>query len=58
MILRDTIGFVRHPAIRGLETYHLFADVWLVGILPVTLYPFLGARSGAGIGVLLPSSCT
>jgi hypothetical protein len=58
MILRDSIGFLRHPAVWGLETYHLFADVWLVGILPVTLYPFLGGRSGAGTGVLSPSSCT
>jgi NosR/NirI family transcriptional regulator, nitrous oxide reductase regulator len=32
------------PALRGLETYHLLADVWLVGILPVTLYPFLGGK--------------
>jgi hypothetical protein len=26
----------------GLETYHLFADVWLIG--PVTLYRFLGGK--------------
>jgi len=44
MILRDSIGFLRHPTVWGLETYHLFADVWLVGILPVTLYPFLGGK--------------
>jgi thioredoxin reductase/polyferredoxin len=44
MILRDSIGFLRHPAVWGLETYHLFADIWLVGILPVTLYPFLGGK--------------
>ncbi len=24
--------------------YHIVADVWLVGILPVTLYPFLGGK--------------
>jgi hypothetical protein len=28
----------------GLEYYHLFADVWLVGILPVALYPFFGGK--------------
>ena len=26
------------------DGYHLFADVWLVGILPVTLYPFFGGK--------------
>ena len=44
MLLRDSLGFLRHPAVWGLETYHLFADVWLVGILPVTLYPFFGGK--------------
>ncbi|MCP5109754.1 MAG: hypothetical protein GY953_02845 [bacterium] len=28
----------------GLDWYHLIADVWLVGILPVTLYPFFGGK--------------
>jgi len=44
VLLKDSIGFLRHPAPWGLDTYHLFADVWLVGILPVTLYPFLGGK--------------
>jgi NosR/NirI family nitrous oxide reductase transcriptional regulator len=44
IILRDSIRFLQHPAAWGLDTYHLFADVWLVGILPVTLYPFLGGK--------------
>jgi NosR/NirI family transcriptional regulator, nitrous oxide reductase regulator len=44
MLLRDGIAFLRHPALWGLDTYHLLADVWLVGILPVTLYPFLGGK--------------
>jgi NosR/NirI family transcriptional regulator, nitrous oxide reductase regulator len=35
---------VAKPAAVGLEYYHLFADVWLVGILPVTLYPFFGGK--------------
>ncbi len=43
MLLRNSVGFFRHPAAWGLETYHLFADVWLVGILPVTLDPFLAS---------------
>lgn len=44
MLLRDAVAFFRQPAQMGLDLYHLFADVWLVGILPVTLYPFLGGK--------------
>ena len=44
MLLRDAFGFLRHPAMWGLDTYHLYVDIWLVGILPVTLYPFLGGK--------------
>ena len=35
---------------KGLTWYNLIADTWLVGILPVTLYPFFGGNTGAGIG--------
>ena len=44
VLLKDSITFLRHPAAWSQDTYHLFADVWLVGILPVTLYPFLGGK--------------
>jgi thioredoxin reductase/polyferredoxin len=44
MLLRDTVAFLRAPAMFGLEFYHLIIDIWLVGILPVTLYPFLGGK--------------
>jgi NosR/NirI family transcriptional regulator, nitrous oxide reductase regulator len=44
MLLRDAAAWLGRPAMFGLETYHLMADVWLVGILPVTLYPFLGGK--------------
>ncbi len=44
VLLPDSVSLFRHPAMWGLETYHLMADVWLVGILPVTLYPFLGGK--------------
>jgi NosR/NirI family nitrous oxide reductase transcriptional regulator len=44
MLLRDTVAFIRAPAMFGLEFYHLIIDIWLVGILPVTLYPFLGGK--------------
>ena len=44
MLLRDAVAFLRHPALWGLDAYHLYVDIWLVGILPVTLYPFLGGK--------------
>jgi thioredoxin reductase/polyferredoxin len=44
MLGRDAVTFFRKPAGVGLEYYHLFADVWLVGILPVALYPFFGGK--------------
>ena len=50
MLLRDTYAVLYGPAGDGVELYHLFADVWLVGIIPVTLYPFMGARFGAATG--------
>lgn len=44
MLLRDTIALLREPAEWSLNAYRLVVDVWLVGILPVTLYPFLGGK--------------
>jgi thioredoxin reductase/polyferredoxin len=44
MLARDAIAIVRNPAEWGLNVYHLYVDIWLVGILPVTLYPFLGGK--------------
>ena len=44
MLGRDAVTFFRKPAGVGLEYYHLFADIWLVGILPVALYPFFGGK--------------
>ena len=44
MLVRDSIALVREPAEWSLNTYRLVVDVWLVGILPVTLYPFLGGK--------------
>ncbi|HKW99153.1 MAG TPA: NAD(P)-binding domain-containing protein [Bryobacteraceae bacterium] len=41
---RDAVHMFASPSQTGLEYYHLFADVWLVGILPVTLYPFFGGK--------------
>ncbi len=44
VLARDFLHIFGKPAQAGLEYYHLFADVWLVGILPVTLYPFFGGK--------------
>jgi len=44
VLAQDAIRIFRQPAAAGLEWYHLIADVWLVGILPVTLYPFFGGK--------------
>ncbi len=44
MVGRDAVVLFRKPADVSLEWYHLIADTWLVGILPVTLYPFLGGK--------------
>lgn len=41
---RDVIVWLRAPAARGLEFYHVLGDIWLVGIIPLTLYPFLGGK--------------
>ncbi|MBI2688586.1 MAG: NAD(P)-binding domain-containing protein [Acidobacteria bacterium] len=41
---KDTYTVLTKPAAQGLEIYHLIADVWLAGILPVGLYPFLGGK--------------
>jgi thioredoxin reductase/polyferredoxin len=44
ILLKDTVALFRSPADWGGEIYHFAIDVWLVGILPVTLYPFLGGK--------------
>ncbi len=43
MLTRDVVGLVR-TADLGIWGYRIVADVWLVGILPVTLYPFMGGK--------------
>ena len=44
VLAKDTFAAVTGPANFGIQWYRLIADVWLVGILPVTLYPFLGGK--------------
>ncbi|MHC4949147.1 MAG: NAD(P)-binding domain-containing protein, partial [Planctomycetota bacterium] len=43
MLLRDVLG-AGSAADRGIWLYRILADVWLVGILPVTVYPFMGGK--------------
>jgi len=44
VLAKDTYAAVTGPSNFGIQWYRLIADVWLVGILPVTLYPFLGGK--------------
>ncbi len=44
MLVKDAWMIFAQPAERALYYYHLYIDIWLVGILPVTLYPFLGGK--------------
>ena len=44
MLAKEAFDFLRVPAQEGVAIYRILADVWLVGILPVTLYPFLGGK--------------
>ena len=44
MLGRDVVALLRQPATWSLGVYRVLVDVWLVGILPVTLYPFMGGK--------------
>lgn len=44
MVVRDWVGWLQGPAEFGVRAYRLVADLWLVGIIPVTLYPFFGGK--------------
>jgi thioredoxin reductase/polyferredoxin len=44
VLISDVVEVLRKPAFEALDIYRLAVDVWLVGILPVTLYPFLGGK--------------
>ena len=44
VLVKDIYGVFAGAADLGIRLYRLYADVWLVGILPVTLYPFLGGK--------------
>jgi polyferredoxin len=44
VLAADISAVLRKPSNAGLYYYRLIADVWLVGILPVTVYPFFGGK--------------
>jgi thioredoxin reductase/polyferredoxin len=43
MLFKDAFGWY-NAADRSVKIYGLLVDVWLVGILPVTVYPFMGGK--------------
>ncbi|MHC4269897.1 MAG: NAD(P)-binding domain-containing protein [Planctomycetota bacterium] len=44
MLFKDILGVPAKSAQAGVYWYKIITDVWLVGIIPVTLYPFLGGK--------------
>ena len=44
VLCKDIWYFFSGAAELSLRGYHIFVDVWLVGVIPVTLYPFLGGK--------------
>ncbi len=43
MLTRDVVGLVQ-TSDWSVYLYRILIDVWLVGILPVTVYPFMGGK--------------
>ncbi len=44
MLLKDVLGMSTKSAEANVYWYKIIVDVWFVGIIPVTLYPFLGGK--------------
>lgn len=44
IVFRDALALFNKPADVALVWYRLIADTWLVGIVPITLYPFMGGK--------------
>lgn len=44
MLVRDVYGLFGGAADWSMAIYRIGVDVWLISILPVTLYPFLGGK--------------
>ena len=43
-LVKDIIGLFHETSKLSVQLYSVLVDVWLVGILPVTLYPFFGGK--------------
>jgi thioredoxin reductase/polyferredoxin len=43
-LTRDLINAFKYPSFLALNWYGLVVDLWLVGLIPVTLYPFFGGK--------------
>ena len=43
-LCQDMAAFLYQPTEWAMSFYQIVIDVWLIGILPVTLYPFLGGK--------------
>jgi thioredoxin reductase/Pyruvate/2-oxoacid:ferredoxin oxidoreductase delta subunit len=44
VVFGDAAGAVRKQALKALDWYGLIVDFWLVGLIPVALYPFFGGK--------------
>lgn len=44
MLGQDVVKAFREPAGQSITYYRLVVDTWLVGIIPVALYPFFGGK--------------
>ncbi|MAT40321.1 MAG: hypothetical protein CL946_12035 [Ectothiorhodospiraceae bacterium] len=44
MLGKDIYMGLAGTAKESISIYRIFVDIWLIGILPVTLYPFLGGK--------------
>jgi len=43
-LFKDSMEILKAPAAISHDVYKLVVDVWLVGIIPIALYPFLGGK--------------
>ncbi len=43
-LFKDSYDILKEPAKMSHDFYKLVVDVWLVGIIPIALYPFLGGK--------------
>jgi len=43
-LFKDSVDIIKAPAMLAHDMYKLVVDVWLVGIIPIALYPFMGGK--------------